>query len=136
MPRTYLRRRNPPRPRPVDTPVTGADTSGTRQRLAADRATTAAQAEELRRELAGVIAAQSDVATDDEHDPEGATIAFERARLTALLEQSKRSIDALDRALARVDDGGYGHCRTCGRVIAPERLAARPAADTCINCAV
>src|SRR4051794_29693829 len=136
MARTYLRRRNPPSPRPVDQAVTDANTTDTRDRLAAERAMTVAQAAALRRELAGVIAAQSDVATDDEHDPEGATIAFERARLTALLEQSERSIDALDRALARVDDGGYGHCRTCGRVIAPERLAARPAADTCINCAV
>jgi RNA polymerase-binding transcription factor DksA len=106
-----------------------------RARLAADRAATAAQADALRRELAGVIAAQSDVATDDEHDPEGSTIAFERARLTALLEQSERSIDALDRALTRVDDGGYGTCRMGGRDIAPERLAARPSADTCIACA-
>jgi len=107
----------------------------TRARLAADRARVVAQAEALRRELAGVIAAQADVATDDEHDPEGSTIAFERARLTALLDQSERSIDALDRALARVDHGGYGICRSCGGVIAPERLTARPSADTCIGCA-
>src|SRR5213592_4970609 len=96
-----------------------------RARLVGDRAATDAQAEALRRELAGVIAAQADVATDDEHDPEGATIAFERARLTALIEQSERSIDALDRALARIDAGSYGVCRICGAGIAPERLAAR-----------
>ena len=107
----------------------------TRARLAADRARVVAQAEALRRELAGVIAAQADVATDDEHDPEGSTIAFERARLTALLDQSERSIDALDRALVRIDDGGYGACRSCGADIAPERLEARPSADTCIDCA-
>ena len=29
----------------------------------------------------------------------------------------------------------YGICETCGRPIAPERLAARPAARTCIDCA-
>src|SRR4051794_32892312 len=135
MARTYLRRRNPPSPRPVDQAVTDANTTDTRDRLAAERAMTVAQAAALRRELAGVIAAQTDVATDDEHDPEGATIAFERARLTALLEQSERSLDALDRALARIETGDYGTCRVCGGAIARARLQARPAADTCIACA-
>ena len=35
-----------------------------------------------------------------------------------------------------VEAGIYGICETCGRPIAPERLAARPATRTCIDCAV
>ena len=37
--------------------------------------------------------------------------------------------------LSRLDQGSYGRCEQCGRPIAPARLAARPAARTCIRCA-
>ncbi|MDQ1644927.1 MAG: hypothetical protein QOJ50_1111, partial [Cryptosporangiaceae bacterium] len=39
------------------------------------------QLSDLSADLAGLIAAGESVATDDEHDPEGTTIAFERAQL-------------------------------------------------------
>ena len=74
-------------------------------------------------------------ATDDEHDAEGATIAFERAQAMALLEETRIQVEALDTALARVDHGSYGVCESCGQDIAPERLAARPSATLCITCA-
>ena len=41
----------------------------------------------------------------------------------------------VEAALARRDAGDYGRCENCGRPIAPGRLAARPAARTCIDCA-
>jgi RNA polymerase-binding protein DksA len=41
----------------------------------------------------------------------------------------------VEAALARRDAGDYGTCETCGRPITAERLAARPAARTCIDCA-
>jgi DnaK suppressor protein len=75
------------------------------------------------------------VATDDEHDPEGTTIAFERAQVSALLDRARQRVVELDEALARLDDGSYGRCVGCGRPIAPERLEARPAARACIDCA-
>ncbi len=34
-------------------------------------------------------------------------------------------------ALARLENGTYGICTTCGEAIEPERLAADPAATTC-----
>lgn len=83
----------------------------------------------------GMVAAAQDVATDDEHDPEGQTIAFERAQLSALVGQSRRHVDELDRALERLAAGRYGNCERCGRPIADERLAVRPAAARCIICA-
>ena len=106
-----------------------------RGRLASAHEAAGRQLDALRRELADIIAAQADVATDDEHDPEGATIAFERARVGALIEQTERTMDELTRALRRVDAGTYGICRACGEPIAADRLAARPAAETCIDCA-
>ena len=82
-----------------------------------------------------MFAAASDVATDDEHDPEGTTIAFERAQVSALLDRARRCIAELDEALERLDAGRYGVCVDCGGPIAPDRLVARPSARTCIACA-
>ena len=53
----------------------------------------------------------------------------------AMLEETRLQVDVLDKALARVEDGSYGVCEVCGQDIAPERLAARPAATRCITCA-
>jgi RNA polymerase-binding transcription factor DksA len=38
-------------------------------------------------------------------------------------------------ALAKIENGTYGECVTCGEAIAPKRLAALPYATQCINCA-
>src|SRR3954452_10485598 len=103
--------------------------------LVADRAATLRRIEALSGDVDAVIEAASDVATDDEHAPEGATIAFERARVGALLEQARVHLDEIDDALRRIDDGRYGVCEICGDPIGSERLAARPIARTCIRCA-
>ncbi len=81
------------------------------------------------------MAASRSSNADDEHDPEGATIAFERQQVAALLESARRRLADVDAALARRETGDYGRCESCGRPIAAERLAARPAARTCIDCA-
>lgn len=103
--------------------------------LLAERRRTDELVGSLRAELADIIESARLVATDDEHDPEGATIAFERSRVDALLQRSAEHLADLDRALERVGDGRYGRCECCGRPIAAERLAARPASGTCIRCA-
>ncbi len=103
--------------------------------LLEERAAALAQIEALSREFDGVVAASQASNADDEHDPEGATIAFERQQVVALLDQARRRLADVEAALARRDAGDYGICTTCGRPIAPERLAARPAARTCIDCA-
>lgn len=106
-----------------------------RDALDAERQDTLARITALRREFDGIVESSAGVATDDEHDPEGATIAFERAQLAALLDQADRHLGELDHALERLRQGRYGRCERCGRPIAAERLAARPAARTCITCA-
>ncbi|KUL34232.1 TraR/DksA family transcriptional regulator [Actinoplanes awajinensis] len=94
-----------------------------------------AEAVTLARDLEALFAASRDSNADDEHDPEGATIGFERAQLTALLAASRERIAEVDDALGRVDAGTYGVCERCGQVIAGERLAARPFARHCMACA-
>jgi DnaK suppressor protein len=103
--------------------------------LAAEREAALAQIETLTREFDEVVAASQASNADDEHDPEGATIAFERQQVVALLEQAQRRLADVDAAIARREAGDYGRCETCGRPIGAERLAARPAARTCIDCA-
>jgi DnaK suppressor protein len=103
--------------------------------LLAERDAALAQIEALSREFDGVVAASRASNADDEHDPEGATIAFERQQVVALLDQARRRLADVEAVLARRAAGDYGVCESCGRPIAPERLAARPAARTCIECA-
>lgn len=103
--------------------------------LDGDRAATVAQIASLEAELADIVASTELVATDDEHDPEGATIAFERARLDALLDQARDHLIAINRAEQRIEAGTYGSCERCGQPIDAARLEARPTAVTCIACA-
>ncbi len=103
--------------------------------LRAARADAEAQIAELTRDLHGVIDASLDSNADDEHDPEGATIAFERAQVAALLAGARRRVVELDAALQRLAEGAYGRCERCGRPIPAERLAVRPSARTCVGCA-
>jgi len=110
------------------------DTARIRAVLEDERARTVQDVEALTADLAGVIEAATDVATDDEHDPEGATIAFERSRLTALANQGRDHIIATDAALRRLDNGDYGRCQSCGEPIATARLDALPSVATCIAC--
>ncbi|MFF0889892.1 TraR/DksA family transcriptional regulator [Streptomyces sp. NPDC003456] len=103
--------------------------------LEADRAGTLQQISALNREFEGIVEANALVAIDDEHDPEGASTAFERAHVAALLSQAREHLNDLDRALERLERGGYGRCEQCGEPIPAERLEVRPAAKTCVRCA-
>jgi RNA polymerase-binding transcription factor DksA len=106
-----------------------------RDALDAERRDTLDRITALSREFNGIVESSAGVATDDEHDPEGATIAFERAQLAALIDQARGHLGELDDALDRLREGSYGRCERCGRPIAAGRLAARPTARTCIACA-
>jgi RNA polymerase-binding transcription factor DksA len=106
-----------------------------RDRLLAERAETAARVDALAADLAGIIDASVAVATDDEHDPEGATIAFERAQLATMLDLAERRLVDAEAALARWDTGEYDVCEVCGGRIPVERLMARPTTRRCVVCA-
>jgi DnaK suppressor protein len=106
-----------------------------RELLLAERARTESLITALKREFADLAEAASAAGTDDEHDPEGATLAFERQHAAALLGQAREQLAAIDVALGRLADGSYGICERCGQPVGDERLAARPAAVTCVRCA-
>ena len=82
-----------------------------------------------------VVSASLDTNADDEHDPEGHTIAFERAQVDALVRQARDRLAEVDAALARLDAGSYGVCERCDGPVGDGRLEARPETRLCIDCA-
>jgi RNA polymerase-binding transcription factor DksA len=97
------------------------------------RSETALAAAELDARIDHVVTARADANVDDEHDPEGATIAFERSQAAALQQAARRRLAEIDDALDRLDRGTYGLCTVCGQPIPPARLAARPFASRCVR---
>jgi RNA polymerase-binding transcription factor DksA len=128
-----------PRPGGLDGAQLRSDAEGhdedVREVLATERASTLKRLHALVADYDGIVTASADANADDEHDPEGATIAFERAQVGALVAQAQSYLGDLDRALARLAEGRYWACERCGSPITPERLSARPATRTCIRCA-
>lgn len=103
--------------------------------LAAEREQVVARLAALTADHDSVIAASLDTNADDEHDPEGATIAFERSQIGALVQQARAHLAEIEAAITRIEDGDYGICEVCGRAIPGERLEARPTARRCVACA-
>jgi RNA polymerase-binding transcription factor DksA len=98
------------------------------------RAATVSLIADLEADLAA-IAESTAGSPDDEHDPEGSTVGFERARTGGLLDKTRRSLAEIDEALARSRRGTYGVCERCSVVIPPERLQALPTTSVCVVCA-
>ena len=105
------------------------------QAITHERQRTVEQIDGLQRNYDGIVEAVRLISTDDEHDPEGSTIAYERAQVWSLLQQANDELALLDRALERLADGTLTTCTTCGGPIAPERVLALPGVLTCIRCA-
>ncbi len=103
--------------------------------LRRERDRTVALVDGLAREFERFVEAAELVATDDEHDPEGHTIAFERQQVAALLRDARSHLAEVDAAGARLRAGTYGTCEQCGGPVGDARLVARPSARTCVACA-
>jgi len=117
--------------------------------LLARRGSLALLVSDLEAEAVGLADATA-AGLDDEHDPEGSTVGFERARVAALLDVARRSLVSVEDALSRAEAVGSGSpgrssgrlpgaripsCSRCGAAIPPERLGALPEASTCVRCA-
>lgn len=100
--------------------------------LTAEREETLARLTALREDYSGVVDASRDTNADDEHDPEGHTIAFERSQTGALVCQAEHHLAEVDAALGRVEAGSWGRCEVCGEPIPAARLEVRPTARRCV----
>jgi DnaK suppressor protein len=111
------------------------DGSTIRDVLNMERAETLARIRAAQADHDAIVDASANANTDDEHDPEGSTIAYERAQMAALVAGALSNLGDIDCALARLAAGEYSLCERCHSQISGERLAALPAARTCFICA-
>ncbi len=120
-----------------DAELDEAERERVRAALVTELARAREQAVSLTRQFDDIVAAAELSNADDEHDPEGTTIAFERSQVSALLRQVQHDMTALERTLADLDDGErhVGTCEQCAGPIGIERLIALPATRRCVRCA-
>jgi len=69
----------------------------------------------------------------DNHLGDMASVTFDRELDEGLEEGAQQTLEQIDRALQKLDDGTFGICERCGKPIAAERLRARPWATLCID---
>ncbi|GAA1006754.1 dksA/traR C4-type zinc finger family protein [Acrocarpospora pleiomorpha] len=55
-------------------------------------------------------------------------------RTRAMIDVATRQRTAVLAALKRLDEGGYGRCVDCGKIVPEGRLEARPEAARCVLC--
>lgn len=99
------------------------------------RAVLTARADELRAELLAGEKAAADLREDCDLD--AADAALRRAsgdQLQSRHTEVERLLEQTLAALARLDEGSYGLCTSCGRPVDPERLNAIPHAARCMAC--
>lgn len=87
--------------------------------------------------IAGISAAPSDSGgiSFGKRVGDGTSIAVERLTQVAAHEKMLEQLAEVERALAKLDDGSYGVCDTCGRPIPEGRLEVHPSATRCVACA-
>lgn len=75
----------------------------------------------------------ADSADFDDNFADSGQVAAEQGENKVLASQLQSELDEVERALAKLDEGTYGLCETCGEGISPVRLEAMPAARFCID---
>ncbi len=83
-------------------------------------------------ELTGLMRDSGDGAGQDQADI-GAT-TFERDQELTVLNSERDKVLQIERAFARMEDGSYGICESCGEPIGKGRLQAFPRATLCMAC--
>src|SRR5690348_4765116 len=94
-------------PRTAEAGPRGRDMKSARDRLAVEHQRALEHLADLRRDFDSVVAASRDTNADDEHDPEGSTIAFERSQIESLVRRAEHHLEEIDAAVTRVDTGTY-----------------------------
>jgi DnaK suppressor protein len=103
--------------------------------LDALRTTLEQQRADLKAEIAELSAVPEDGMGYSNHQADDASEAFEQAAGLAMRQNAERLLYQVERALQRMNNGTFGACRNCERLIDPERLNAIPYARYCFDCA-
>ena len=90
---------------------------------------------DLRQDIHDAFASVDSVQTPDTMDELEAGVVTELSSVHFNLMQMKGdALVRIDEALARIDEGRYGLCETCGAEISEARLCAMPFALRCTRC--
>jgi DnaK suppressor protein len=104
----------------------------------AARAALEERRDELVRELEALTIVERDPAATvsfGKRVGDGTTAAVDRLNQVGQAAQLQAMLGDVDRALEKIEDGTYGICDRCGRLIPEERLDARPWSVRCVDCA-
>src|SRR3954451_12128246 len=108
---------------------TDAALDGLRSALETERAT-------WRSQLADLGFADGEVGLEyDSNFADSSQVTAERGEAEAIASKLRETLDDVEHALAKFENGSYGSCEDCGDQIPAPRLEAKPAARLCINCA-
>jgi RNA polymerase-binding protein DksA len=115
-----------------ESPWTAAELREVRAELESDLARLRSEITVAETGLADLLRDSGDGAGDDQADAGAKT--FEREQEITLANNSREMLDQSGRALARIEDGSYGLCESCGNPIGKMRLQAFPRATLCVSC--
>ena len=92
--------------------------------------------EELRQRLSDLGFAEGGTGLEyDGNFADSSQVTAERGESEALANTLRETLNEVEHALAKFEQGNYGTCEGCGKPIAEARLEAMPAARVCIDCA-
>jgi DnaK suppressor protein len=93
------------------------------------------QREELLSEAEQTINAKLGAEKESFPDPtDQATAELDNNFTLRLRGREQKLLKKIDEAIARIDEGSYGICESCGGQIGLKRLEARPVTTLCIEC--
>ena len=125
-----------PKKRPVvredESPWTDSELAEMRTELHSERERLLEEIATTEEGLADLIRDSGDGAGDDQADAGSKT--FEREHEMSLANNARDMLEQVDHALARIADGSYGVCESCGKPIGKYRLQAFPRATLCRTC--
>src|ERR1700758_1058271 len=113
-------------------PWTDAEVAELRDQLAAEADALRADIERAETDIASRLSDAVGDAGDDQADVGAKT--YEREHELALTHNARELLAQTERALARIDEGTYGTCESCGEPIGKARLQAFPRAVLCGAC--
>ena len=111
---------------------TEAEVGELRDQLAAEAAALRADIDRAETDIASRLGDAVGDAGDDQADVGAKT--FEREHELALTHNARELLAQNERAIARIEDGTYGTCESCGEAIGKARLQAFPRATLCVTC--
>ncbi len=118
--------------KPGEEPWTADELSEVRDELDTDRARLRNELNLAEHELHDLMRDAGDGAGNDQADVGSTT--FERDHEMSLANNARDMLAQTERALARIEDGSYGVCESCGQPIGKMRVMAFPRATLCLSC--